>query len=776
MKFITYPTLLILVFLFLHNKITAQNKFCTIEFAVQDSTNLNLKNIKINLVQNDKLTRCKINEKVEVYKDVTMSIEFISPDFIIPGIKNLKLQGDTLIFVTIKRLESVLVMSKKSIVRQTLNGFEYSPANDSLFKNRSLLIALQRFPFMNLMSEDAIGYEGGKIMFKINGKEKKGIGDSWNHVLKVLNAKDIYKVEMIREIPEFVKNQGYAVIINILTLDANLYGKTFSIAEIFNSRKNSNANLDFTMQHKKADFSVTAAISNDKQMQLRHTKVLENGIINTENEMKNDYTHFSYNAGFGYGLRIDSANDFSINLALHKYENNNRFLILYGYPNSINNQKNKFINLGADLNVSYIHRKNKFITKSIIAAAKFGDEEFSNKLAYLKEVKPDSIHYKTNTKPTDWIVEYNYLNTKHETYNIEYGVQAYKKDLGQSFYTYTIDSLTNKNGSLINQSKDSVLFNQFAIRPYFKLDKDFTSKQNITLTLSAEYYSIKSRVSDQKNFVLPAIDLSYKKLMKNNGSIKYMLEFSYSKPSIDFLTGQNYFMSPAEERRGSTTLLPGKSISAGINLTYTNKATISQMLLAGYSFDDPSFFSTYDTSAKILVTSPINEGRSLYLNYYIYFQKQINKKFRVSISASPNYVISHTGKNNASYSGFSIRSLSNSTYSLGTKAGLLGFTSFLNSKVITIQGFYSSTVRYSIYYARTFFRRKIAVTLSADQFFKKNRNFKSYSIYKNTERFSDDFRPFRLFKIRVAYNFSNLMLRKYAQKKSTYVHDEKSAN
>ena len=104
MKFITYPTLLILVFLFLHNKIIAQNKNCTIEFAVQDSTNLNLKNIKVNLVQNDILTRCKINEKVGVYKDVTMSIEFSSPDFIIPGIKNLKLQGDTLIFVTIKRL------------------------------------------------------------------------------------------------------------------------------------------------------------------------------------------------------------------------------------------------------------------------------------------------------------------------------------------------------------------------------------------------------------------------------------------------------------------------------------------------------------------------------------------------------------------------------------------------------------------------------------------------------------------------------------------------
>ncbi|MBK7089338.1 MAG: hypothetical protein IPH56_10625 [Chitinophagaceae bacterium] len=186
---------------------------------------------------------------------------------------------------------------------------------------------------------DAIGYEGGKIMFKINGKEKKGIGDSWNNVLKVLNAKDIYKVEMIREIPEFVKNQGYAVIINILTLDANLYGKTFSFAEIFDSRKNSDANLDFTMQHKKADFSITAASSSDKQELFSHTKVLENGNTNAENDMNINYVYRSNTANIGYGLRIDSANDFSINLALHKYENNNQFLILYNYPNSINNQK-----------------------------------------------------------------------------------------------------------------------------------------------------------------------------------------------------------------------------------------------------------------------------------------------------------------------------------------------------------------------------------------------------------------------------------------------------
>ena len=68
------------------------------------------------------------------------------------------------------------------------------------------------------------------------------------------------------------------------------------------------------------------------------------------------------------------------------------------------------------------------------------------------------------------------------------------------------------------------------------------------------------------------------------------------------------------------------------------------------------------------------------------------------------------------------------------------------------------------------------MTLIASQFLKKNRDIKTYSIYNNTERFTNQITPFRLFKIRLAYNFSNLVIRKFAQKKSTRVHDEKSAN
>ncbi|HRB23741.1 MAG TPA: hypothetical protein PLZ18_08210 [Ferruginibacter sp.] len=148
----------------------AQNKKCFIEFRLDTSLNADLTNTKISFTQKGYLHKVRLNEKIAVDTGVNCIIEFNHPGFIIPGIKSLKIYSDTLIFIGYKNLESVVVQSRKTIVRQTLKGFEYSPQNDSVFKNRSLLVSLQRLPFIILKGEDAIEYTRGKIMFKINGR------------------------------------------------------------------------------------------------------------------------------------------------------------------------------------------------------------------------------------------------------------------------------------------------------------------------------------------------------------------------------------------------------------------------------------------------------------------------------------------------------------------------------------------------------------------------------------------------------------------------------
>ena len=776
MKFITYPILLILVFLFLHNKITAQNKNCTIEFAVQDSTNLNLKNIKINLVQNDKLTRCKINEKVGVYKDVTMSIEFISPDFILPGIKNLKLQGDTLIFVTIKRLESVVVQSRKTIVRQTLKGFEYSPQNDSVFKNRSLLVSMQRLPFIILKGEDAIEYTRGKIMFKINGREKKGIGNSWNSVLNAINAKDIYKVEMITEVPAFVKNQGYDVIINILTLDANLYGKTFTAATFFNTRNNINPSTSFTLQHKKADFSINANNNNDRQSTLLHTKVLQEENLISENRINTNSRYHSYTLNLGYGLRVDSANDLSVNLSMHRYKSISAFQNEYAYPTPVNNQNDDHINSGGEINLSYIHRKSKFITKSIVAKAKIENIEYNNRLAYMQPVKNDSISRLFQTKPMNWIVEYNYLNTRHETYNIEYGLQFYQKDYSQSYYTYTLDSFTNENINLVYAQKDSMRLTQYALRPYFKYDKDFTPKKNLILNLSSEWYSILPKNFKRKNYYLPDIDVSYKTLFDNNASLTYSISFNYSKPSEDYFTGQQCYNNPAEAHRGSADLAPGKTIGAGVEYLLVNKSTFSSELNCWHSFDDPTFFTAYDSINKLIVTSPNNGDKSYGIGYKLNFQKLIAKKLNLSIYSSIYYLKRTNRIINTGSSGIIYRLQPTIDYYLGRKYGNLNFWGIIEGNNVTSQGKTTGPLRYSLSYAKSIIQRKFTVVFILEEFLVKNREKKTYSVFNGLSQYSNIIRPSRLISIRFAYYFSNIRLAKFAKMKSASIKGERKAD
>ena len=756
--------------------IYAQNKKCFIEFRQDTSLSVDLGKTKISITQKRFLYKGSLNEKIALDTGVNTIVEFNNPGFIIPGIKNLKIYSDTVIFLGFKSLESVVLKSRKTIVRQTLKGFEYSPQNDSVFKNRSLLVSLQRLPFIILKGEDAIEYTRGKIMFRFNGREKKGIGNSWNSVLNAINAKDIYKVEMITEVPAFVKNQGYDVIINILTLDANLYGKTFTAATFFNTRNNINPGIRFTLQHKKADFSINANNDNDRQSTLLHTKVLQGENLISENRINTNSRYHNYTLDLGFGLRVDSANDLAVNLSMHRYNYINTFRNEYTYPTPANNQNDNYINSGGEINLSYIHRKSKFITKSIIAKAKIENLEYNNRLAYMQPVKTDSINRQFQTKPMNWIVEYNYLNTRHETYNIEYGLQLYQKDYSQAFYVYTLNSLNNENLNLIYSQKDSLQLNQYAIKSYFKYDKDFTSKKNIVLSFSSELYSIHPNNFKRKNYYLPDIDVSYKTLFNYNASLKYSLYFYFSKPSEDYFTGQQYYNNPAETRRGSADLAPGKTIGAVVEYLVVSKATFSNKLFGWHSFEDPTFFTAYDSINKIMVTSPNNGRKSYGISYALNFQKLIAKKLNLSIYSSISYYKSSNKIINTQSSGINYRIQPTIDYSLGRKYGNLNFWGIIEGNNVTSQGKTTGPLRYSFSYAKSIIYRKFSVVLILDEFLVKNREKKTYSDFNGLSQYSDIMRPSRLISIRLAYNFSNIRLAKFAQKKSASIKGEKQAD
>ncbi|MBK8710832.1 MAG: outer membrane beta-barrel protein [Niastella sp.] len=503
---------------------------------------------------------------------------------------------------------------------------------------------------------------------------------------------------------------------------------------------------------------------------------MENENIISENRIKTNFRFHGYSLNLGYGLRVDSANDLSVNLSMHRYKTISAFQNEYAYPTPVNNQNDEHINSGGEINLSYIHRKSKFITKSIVAKAKIENIEYNNRLAYMQPQKNDSISRQFQTKPMNWIVEYNYLNTRHETYNIEYGLQFYQKDYSQGFYVYTLNSLNNENLNLIYSQKDSLQLNQYAIKSYFKYDKDFTSKKNIVLSFSSELYSIHPNNFKRKNYCLPDIDVSYKTLFNNNASLKYSLYFYFSKPSEDYFTGQQYYNNPAETRRGSADLAPGKTIGAGIEYILLKKATFSTEFYGWHSFDDPTFFTAYDSIKKLMVTSPNNGDKSYGIGYKLNFQKLIAKKLNLSIYSSIYYLKRTNRIINTSSSGLRYRIQPTITYFLGRKYGNLNFWGIIEGNNVTSQGKTTGPLRYSLSYAKSIIQRKFTVVFILDEFLVKNREKKTYSVFNGLSQYSNIIRPSRLISIRFAYYFSNIRLSKFAKMKSASIKGERKAD
>lgn len=753
-------------------KLFAQDNTCSISFTIDSATAIKVKNLDIRLKQEEYLILCKLHEAVVVKKDVKMMIEFESPDFMIPGFKNLKVYRDTVIEISPRYMDELVLESKKRIIKQTLKGFEYSPANDSLFKGESLLVSLQRLPFTVLQGADQISFGERKVLYKINGREKKGLVNNWSNILKALKAKDIYKIEMLAEVPEYVKNQGYDIIINILTQEANLYGKSFMAATIYNSRKQVQPNFRYTQQHKRSDFSVDFSSRNDQYVSLINSSVYEKSSLIYESQIQSQYKYYNYASELGYGLRIDSANDFSITASLHRYESDQIFTTVYSYPNIVNNQHNNLTTTGGEINMSLVHRKNKYITQSLSVKINRDIQDFNNRYAYIEPLQSDSINHRNKNVPVYWIVEYNYLNSKNKTYNVEYGLQMYNKEINQSYYIYSINAANNEIFYRLYSSEDTLGVSQYAIRPYFRYDKDFSDKRNLILNLYAEYYSIKSNAMSQRNYLLPGVTIDYKTLFKNNHSIKYGLAFYFSKPAQYFFTGELYRNTPAETYAGTDKLTPGKGFWGSIEHAIAGKATFSQELSAGYSFGIPSFFARYDSNKNLMITSPDNGQDNFSLMYGIYFKKLWWKKVDFSFYSRISYISSINEVQHSSYQGVEYRMQPSLNYSIGPKYGMCGLSAIIDGNKISSQGTQSIPLRYFVYYSKPFFKRKIVLSVSANEFFKKNKVILSHKVFQNMEQYYQNTSPNRVFSIRVAYHFSNIKLSKFAQKKSTSIKGE----
>lgn len=736
------------------------------------------KNTKIILSQGGQSIKSDLYQPILVDEGVETDIEFTNSVILISGIKKLKIYKDTIIALHVSLLADVVVKGKRRIISETLTGFNYYPQNDSLFREKSILLALQRLPFINVPDGHSLPtYKGSdqKILFLIDGKPRYGLEGGWVNVLQAIKAKDIFRVELIEEIPIKYRNQGFHIVIDIQTIDANIYGKSFNLAVTYDQRNNLNPQIRGTILRKKTDFSLNTSITGDNQQGMQNAIVFKDGQLISQQNNLITRNEESKRIGIDYGNRIDSFNDVGLNIVYNRFINRNTYTNTLSFPTPQNNISNSSERDYYNLNVSWICRQKRGITKSLAFVGNVYQDAAYNRFAFLIPKSYDSINMISKLNRFHWILEYNVQNNKDPNFLKEMGIQVYDKWLIQDYNQYDLNPASNNNGNLLYSSQDTLRNNQISIRPYYRFGKNFSPTKRLALTLSSELFTIRNNEATAQVLWLPQIRGNFRKLLPNGLSIRNIFEFGFEKPNEDYLALVQVVTDPGQQQKGSDNLIPAKYIKESIELVRRKKSVLSFMLSYRFSFDDINYFRFYDTVATgKLISLANNGGFSHVIGPTIFYQMPATRKISFWLSVSCLYSNIRNKEFHTKYSGFYFSGSNSLTFEINPKIGNVSFSSFLNGNNNGSQGYYQGSMKYMISYSTRVYKNRFAISVLAQNFLRKNRNVHTYSFNEQYKSHTNVISPYRLLSLRLAYNFSNIKVAKLAAKKNTEISGEKA--
>ncbi len=746
----------------------------TIKF-ILDTTLVNEnKNSKIQIVQGNKILKANLNENIKVKLGSEFSVDFINKDLMIDGFKRLKIFTDTTITLSAKVLTTVIVKSKKQIVSENTQGYTYFPQNDSSLREKSILMGLQRLPFINGYDDMTVPKyrQDGKILFMINGKQRKGVENNWASILNIIKGKDVYKVDLIEDIPIQIKNQGYDAIINILTLEANIYGNSFNAVLFYDQRNNINTTASATFLRKRFDISLNTGRDEDNQIGSRKTEVIASSISQSILELKSKYIFETKYTNLDIGYRKDSLRDFGLNISGQITDYNTKYIPTYQFGIKTIGITNQFNKENVKANFSYVFRKKKGLTFSFITSASYTDEIKGNNLAFYNPKLTDSTAIRSPSKELYWVTEYNIQDTRNQKYQKEIGIKVYNRELTQDFKQYDIDYNDNNLGLLLYNKIDSFTTSQYSIRPYLRWSNNISKTKRFSVSFFPELFLIKNSSLATQQFFVPNLTVGYRKILNNTNSLRYNFVIQLLKPNIDYLSNVQVFNDPQQQQVGNLNLKPSKYFNAGVEWVRRKKATFSFASNISYAFDKYDFFRSLNPTTSILQIFANNGLESYRFSNTVSYQKQVSKSIWFDADGGVFINLNRNKIFKTQFNRVTFYYESNIRFEMGENNGTVALRIFFNSNPITSQGFTQGTRMYGIWYANQFFKRKLAITLLADQFLLKNRNRLNFTKSDQFEVFTNDTEPYRLIKLRLAYRFSDIKISKIASKKSTDITGE----
>jgi outer membrane receptor for ferrienterochelin and colicin len=708
-------------------------------------------------------------EKYTITISSTGNKEFSIPVTIAEKETNLgKLQIEELV-----KIGEVTITAQKPLVKVEPDKIIYNMESDPESQTNNALEMLRKVPLVTVDSEEKITLNG-QTNFKVllNGKSSLMMSTNLKEVLKSLPANTIKDIEVITNPSSKYDAEGVGGIINIITTKKTISGYNGSISAGIDSRGSYNGNLYLAAKISKFSFSGRYYGSQFRQPESGSTS--EGTYFNSD-----DYHYTNSNGTTTYkGL----SNGFSGEASYEIDTLNLISLSFWGYNGAYTNEGNTQTEFRNTLNE---------ITR-MYSTAMTGDNShggLSGNIDYQRTFKkPDqslTFSYKLDNNPrttnntTHITGTVNYPSYKQESKNVALGrEQTFQADYfdpltkvhqvegGVKFILRqnTSESEIYRNDTVKMANSNNLDYDQYIMGAYLgylmKLKK-LSIKTGMRLERTwndgiSKTSGIETPFTNRLFNLVPYITFSY--MPTQSQTIKLSYTQRLSRPDIWYL---NPYVNNSDSMNisyGNPQLDAEVSHSFELNYSYfTQKFNLSATpfaYLINNSIED--IITVNPNGIKESTYENIGKNQRYGLNIYASFNP--SPKINFYLNGGGNYTKMEANTNRLlSNEGFSYRAFIGGRFTLW-KNGTVNLNGGIYSPDITLQGKSSSYYYTGIGVSQYFLKRKLMISLSANDPFWKT---KSYDFQSEDTTFSSSGRytyMARTVRFSVTYNFGQMGL------------------
>lgn len=687
--------------------------------------------------------------------------------------------GTVLMTESSTELEEVSVTAQRPLVKVEIDKLTYSAKDDPESSTSNVLDLLRKVPLVTVDGEDNIQLKGSSN-FKIylNGKPSNMISNNPSQVLKSMPANSIKDVEVITDPGAKYDAEGVGGIINIITdkrVDEGYSGSVGANGDTFGGY---GGNAYLSLKYGKFGFTGNGSYFYHNQPAGATSFIRDEMAPNPVNKLTQDGSSRNKGGGLFYNTSLsyepDTLNLFNVSVgqfggkfrsfseqnALSQGARNYSYLLS---SNSLNHFGS--FNLSADYQRSF-KKKGEMLTVSYRFERDPNDSEFESAYDNVTGTGfyyPDGYRMRSlnNAGGDEHTGQVDYVNPLTGKHTIEMGLKYIFRDnssIGENTYLDVTtgrweNDLSRKN-DLDHTQKITSGYAGYSLKAGkfgFKLGLRGENTNQRIHFMNAQIDTIV-----HSNFLdmVPSAAFTYQ--LAPTKTLRWGYNMRISRPGIWYLNPYRNDADPTNVRYGNPDLNAEKRHNFNINYgSFAQKVNFNATL--SYSFTKnaiTSYIFVDDNGVTNNTYRNIGRNQSVGLDGYASWTP--SSVVRMNVNGSINYVdIQSTENASIRNSGFSGRAFGGITFTL-PKDVRLSANGGLFSSFIQLQTTQSAFYFYSFSAMKSFFDKKLDISLNAVTPFHKYRDFKMTTTGEGFVQKVNYQNPMRSFRVSLTYRFGDL--------------------